>query len=207
MSGMHEDRYPTINDASLRLWNSIIRYNNEFYWCSPPKTDSDNASNRVCLYDLATGLYTKSVLANDALLDVASPALGWMMVGDHPIFICRAPYRKQKQGVSNECLQYFTGKTHDYYRLENSTLKTKEFYNMLIDKSIPYNEAYKIAQKTGLGCVISREFAILPKKNYLALYRNLTECGKALPEGVQLLDRFNNSLTVLALADKGVAVA
>ena len=207
MSGMHEDRYPTINDASLRLWNSVIRYNNEFYWCSPPKNDADNSSNSVCLHDLETGLYIKSVLANDALLDVASPALGWMMVGDHPIFICRAPYRKQKQGVSNECLQYFTGKTPDYYRLENSMLKTKEFYNMLIDKSIPYNEAYKIAQKFGFGCAISREFAIIPKKNYLALYRNLTECGKALPEGVQLLDRFNNSLTVLALADKGVAVA
>ena len=207
MSGMHEDRYPTINDASLRLWNSVIRYNNEFYWCSPPKNDADNSSNSVCLHDLETGLYIKSVLANDALLDVASPALGWMMVGDHPIFICRAPYRKQKQGVSNECLQYFTGKTPDYYRLENNTLKTKEFYNMLIDKSIPYNEAYKIAQKFGFGCAISREFAIIPKKNYLALYRNLTECGKALPEGVQLLDRFNNSLTVLALADKGVAVA
>lgn len=207
MSGMHEDRYPTINDASLRLWNSIIRYNNEFYWCGPPKNDADNSSNIVCLHDLETGLYIKSVLANDALLDVASPALGWMMVGDHPIFICRAPYRKQKQGVSNECLQYFTGKTPDYYRLENNTLKTKEFYNMLIDKAISYNEAYKIAQKFGFGCAISREFAIIPKKNYLALYRNLTECGKALPEGVQLLDRFNNSLTVLALADKGVAVA
>ncbi len=207
MSGMHEDRYPTINDASLRLWNSVIRYNNEFYWCSPPKNDADNSSNSVCLHDLETGLYIKSVLANDALLDVASPALGWMMVGDHPIFICRAPYRKQKQGVSNECLQYFTGKTPDYYRLENSMLKTKEFYNMLIDKSIPYNEAYKIAQKFGFGCAISREFAIISKKNYLALYRNLSACGKALPEGVQLLDRFNNSLTVLALADKGVAVA
>ena len=207
MPAVDNDKYPTINDASLRLWNSIIRYNNEFYWCGPPKNDADNSSNSVCLHDLETGLYIKSVLANDALLDVASPALGWMMVGDHPIFICRAPYRKQKQGVSNECLQYFTGKTHDYYRLENSMLKTKEFYNMLIDKSIPYNEAYKIAQKFGFGCAISREFAIIPKKNYLALYRNLTECGKALPEGVQLLDRFNNSLTVLALADKGVAVA
>lgn len=207
MSAVDNDKYPTINDASLRLWNSIIRYDNEFYWCGPPKTDLDNSYNKVCLHDLATNMFVKSVHANDVLLDVTSPTLGWMMAGDHPIFICRAPYRKQKQGVSNECLQYFTGKTPDYYRLENNALKTKEFYNMLIDKSIPYNEAYKIAQKTGLGCAISREFAIIPKKNYLALYRNLTECGKALPEGVQLLDRFNNSLTVLALADKGVAVA
>ena len=217
MSTQPEERYPSSNDASLRIYNSVLKYNGKYVWVLPPNTDSDRDNNLVRLTSLPENKLIATVSANDPLFEIESPALGWLQCGGYIYYITRAPYRKQKQGISSENLLMSRFDTVDkeigFTKFNTEFLYNPGFTEMLNGKYRPYLDAYKfclnnkVDRRYGLvGEPVSRDYCLVCSGKDILLYKRTYPCGVAGENGVKLYDNFNHSLNVMALADLGVAL-
>ncbi len=94
-----EPVYLNAEDTSMRLDASLIRYKGVPYWVQVTGSNS-----KIRLFELKAGMqnFVHELDANDEDIDVSSVEIGYC---NHEtmgtIYITRAPYRKQKQGLSS----------------------------------------------------------------------------------------------------------
>lgn len=95
-----EPVYMNSEDTNMRLDSSIVRYKGSPYWAQA--TGSKSRINLFSLIKSEEGLPVYEIDANDPDLDVSSIEIGYC---NHKslgtVYITRAPYRKQKQGLSS----------------------------------------------------------------------------------------------------------
>ena len=134
-----DPRYTNREDVSRRLNDSIVRFKEVFYYAT---SDRDGDTLNLMLYGLDSGKPVTRVDANSPDLDISSPELGYCHCfgPEQAVFIRRGPYRRQKQGVSNENLTYTMHKDLQRRGLGNDMVINKFFGDMLENKYKNYGD-------------------------------------------------------------------
>lgn len=129
------------DDIRSRLGSTVIRYKNHPYFCEANGENLD-------LLDLVTKRVTHRVAADDPYIDISSLTLGYFNIGMAAVYIQRHPYRRYKQGVDLNALEYrtlskdFVYGAHDMFcqgfvegLLDRYPSFAKAVSNMLTDKA------------------------------------------------------------------------
>lgn len=213
-----DDRYLTCGDIEMRLINSIVNYKGVYYWCQLGDPD-EHHSKKVRLFPLNDSRLRNSTLvsANDPDLDPTSPELGWLFDLDlsrSALYMTRAPYRKQKQGLGPDNLVYYSA-AEEYNRpsgnkTDSSFCVCEGMHELLHRKRIPFDVALARAKDRNLvnnGAPVSKHIAvILEEDGTYVLYRHLTKLGVASERGVKLFDDYIDSLTTMSLINNGIPI-
>ena len=220
---MKEKRYENQHDVSLRLHNSILKYKENYYYAMLLDRREDNDGNPI--EDTTIGLHSLNehklkhkVDANDPELEITSPALGYCEGREwkQALFLARAPYRRQKQGIGSENVVYYTVQDRISHTPDTGIFALPGFEAMLKNKYIHYQDILSSIVKTaGKYKHISRPFS----RNFCVCYNqgdgrtviqhNLTEIGEVDLSNslVTLYPEHNHSVFSMKLADLGVTVA
>jgi hypothetical protein len=98
-------RYPNINDAMMRLVETMVRYNGNGYQNEPLYVITNNGG-------LLRGMFPLKGIdvdfePNDAQVVISSPPLGFINFNGGSWYVSRSPTRNQKQGVCLKRLRAF----------------------------------------------------------------------------------------------------
>ena len=219
---MKEKRYETQHDVSLRLHNCVLKYKQDYYYgmiVPRLRTEEDRASSdtRIGLYTLKDhGNMVEQIDANDPDLDISSIPLGYMegQKWNVAYYISRAPYRRQKQGVSSENTRFFYPEEKVEHAFSNDLFFYPGFKKMLKGDYINYHSILASIKKTAESKVFrpfDRSFCVCAnkKEGKTILQHNLEDIGDVnLDNGfVYLYPEHNHSVFALRLAELGVIVA
>lgn len=210
-----DPRYTTREDVARRLDNSIVRYKGTYYYA---KLDREESLD-LLLYDLSTSKPFTKVSANDIELDISSPELGYChcLGPELAVFIRRVPYRRQKQGASNENMVYTMHKDERRRGVENSHIITRFFKDMLDGSYKEYKDCLAYFNDTKndgkTSCLaFSRDFAIgrqTPKQSNLNIYYQNVCIGQILKSKTDIFHKtslspeYDNSVFIHNLARYG----
>lgn len=210
-----DPRYTNREDVSRRLNDSIVKFKDTFYYAT---SDRERDTLELTLFGLDSGKPVHKVDANSPDLDISSPELGYCHCHgpETAVFIRRAPYRRQKQGVSNENLTYTLHKEGTRRGLGNDLVINKYFKEMLDGKYKPYSDCLAYfndeKNKDKTSCLaFSRDFAIGKEtsKGPLILYYQNVRIGEILKgkagvyHSTNLDAMYNNSIFIQFLSKHG----
>lgn len=94
---MNPLRYPSGNDASMRLLGTIVRYKGEPVYISD--VPGQNQATATYLKDNGKGAHFHINPNDDQTVDISSVPLGYMTHNSTPYYLQRVPERRQKQGL------------------------------------------------------------------------------------------------------------
>lgn len=205
-----EPVYMNTEDTNMRLDSSIVRYKGNPYWAQA--TGNKARINLCSLVKENEGSPIYEIDANDPDLDVSSIEIGYC---NHKslgtVFITRAPYRKQKQGLSSVNTLWTT--------VGGSNLKsltaTQFFDEGIIDAILGNYPSVKTAVKS-LGNsfgdwkaeAISSSFCLFADpKGSITVYFEQSKIGK-LEEDNSMTGSLGyvDSILVMKLASLGIGV-
>lgn len=218
-------RYENQHDVSLRLHNTILKYKETYYYAllldRPPLREEDGEivdDTTIGLHSLTEHKLKHKVDANDPDLEITSPALGYCEGREwkQALFLARAPFRRQKQGIGSDNVVYYTtydkvGRTPDV-----SIFALPGFEAMLKNKYIHYQDIISSIVKTAgkydhISRPFSRNFCVVynKKDGKTIIQHNLVDIGEVNLSDtlVQLYPEHNHSVFSMKLADLGVTVA
>lgn len=207
--GTKVDRYPTRDDTALRIDSSIVRISGQFYYVT---LKHDTRVNNILAYKYSeTGALDnpEEYSANDDRIDVSSFPLGFVNCERECIFVVRPPYRRQKQGVSNNVLSYSTLRSPDEFQGLGISLTGSYIGKMLLN-IYPSFESARSLVKDGVyrSLAFSRDFAVHKNGNSLEVFYQTNKIGTVNGDSVMLYPEYSfNSIMITELEGKGVTVS
>lgn len=207
-----DKRYLTPEDVKLRLDECIIKVDEDFYFV---RADG----MKIKMFNInSINLNPVGVIdANSDRIDLTSINPGYVNHNDYAVYVTRAPYRKQKQGIGLHNLIYLVETNMD--KVPPNLLFSTEMVQALYNKYPSYKEALKKVRSTSPGMVKRYAFT----KSFM-LCRDLTSSQADLnlitlwyeSEPIGTVDENNvvtlnplmyNSVFIYALTGLGIEVA
>lgn len=200
-------RYPSSQDVSLRLHDTYIKYKGAVYFAK--STGSDLNLN---LYRNAQTFADQlTVDANSPEVDITSLEVGFVQHQiNKALYVVRAPYRKQKQGICYENLLWRPIGKEDHYweNLHPNALYSLQFMKMLENVYPSYEEAHTFTQKTTGQMAFSKKLALVsgPIGAEIDLYLGIEKIATKKKHDTHwfLNGDHNNTTTAMYLSSKGV---
>lgn len=201
-------RYPSDHDVSLRLNNTFIRYKGKCYLVKPVGKDT-----KISLFDITDPMWSKPtkkaeiVNANDKDVDVTSIELGFVQGLQKLYYVCRAPYRKQLQGIAFENILCRSLNENHFENVQAEVLYSENFIDMLEDRYPTYEKAHEMLGKPYTQVAFAKKLALtLHGPDKMHLYLNLTKIAekKKTDNGWFLDQDYNTSTLAQYVSNKGV---
>ena len=199
-------RYPSDHDVAMRLGDTFVKYKDRCYFARATGKDF-----RLTLYTAADEFVVPVhiVSANNLEVDITSLEVGLQQISpERVLYVCRGPFRKQKQGICHENLVCKPlGLDKNYFEsLNTAYLYSVSFLNMLEDKYPTYEEVHDSLSITPCQKAFSKKLALVINKNKMDLYLNCTKIAqKKRTDTHWFLDKdYNNTTTAMYLTSKGV---
>lgn len=206
VEAVKEKVFLTTNDVNLRIHDSVVKFKQQFYYCTGVPDDTPENALRIKLASLDGKQKSFLTDPNNSDIDFMSPELGYMNWNAEALYISRVPYRRQKQGIGVDNLVYHRDCSNNYDRVTRSMIQTTQFLEMLDNKYTKFDQIFHLAYFETQA--FSRDFCVLNEKDkQFILYRN-ERCGTVLKDQkVLLFPVYDNSLFRSKLEQLGVYLA